>query len=99
LNEGYAEQPLLLAIDLQDQTILKLLKLPQQPRIHMNLAPNGRSLLLDLEGSNEALPNPNSASSPSLWYLPLFQEEGQTQPAVVEPERFPFNGIQATWLP
>ncbi|NJL49822.1 MAG: Ig-like domain-containing protein [Leptolyngbyaceae cyanobacterium SM2_5_2] len=95
----YAEQPFLLAVDLEARAALKLLQLPQQPRIHMSLAPDGRSLLLDLDGSNDALPNSDPASGPGLWYLPLFSEPGQTSPAVVNPELFPFKGIQATWLP
>jgi len=95
----YVEQPFLLAVDLEARAILKLLQLPPQPRIHMNLSPDGRSLLLDLDGGNDAQPNSDPASGPGLWHLPLFSEAGQTSPAVVEPELFPFKGIQATWLP
>lgn len=94
---GYSEQPLLLAIDIQDMTLTKLLMLPQQPRIHMSLSPDGRSLLLDLDGGNAALPGRDEG--PSLWYLPLFESPDQATPEIVDPERFPFQGIQAVWLP
>ncbi len=99
IEGSYAEQPFLIAIDLEARVALKLLQLPQQPRIHMSLAPGGRSLLLDLDGGNDALPNPDPANGPGLWHLPLFTNPDQPSPAVVEPERFPFKGIQATWLP
>lgn len=94
---GYSEQPLLLAIDIQEMNLTKLLMLPQQPRIHMSLAPDGRSLLLDLDGGNAALPSQDDG--PSLWHLPLFEDPEQSAPEIVDPERFPFQGLQATWLP
>lgn len=63
----------------------------------MSLAPDGRSLLLDLDGGNAALPSQDDG--PSLWHLPLFEDPEQSAPEIVDPERFPFQGLQATWLP
>lgn len=107
-NQTYAEQPVLVAIDLTrdlaQPTIIKLLLLPQQQRISMSLAPDGLALLLDLdnEGDLAAQPDSDPTMGPSIWQLPLFADPSdrrQGTPAVVKPEPFPFRGLQATWLP
>jgi hypothetical protein len=101
-TEGYVEQPLLLAINLKTQAIIKLLLLPQSPRIHMSLAPDGRSLLLDLDQQEQQplrvgrLP-PDAA--PEIWYLPLSPASDPSGPQISDPETYPFQGLQATWLP
>ncbi|WP_017296779.1 Ig-like domain-containing protein [Nodosilinea nodulosa] len=151
-DDAYAEQPLLLAVTLADGAVSPLLRLPLQHEIHMSVAPDGRSLLLDLADQTAA------AKGPKIWRLPLVNRpagadsakttaaalaarEGidspdslaqapdsasdqapdpasdQTldkspalasdqaadalaaAPAVIDPEPFPFRGIQATWLP
>ena len=100
----YTEQPLLLAIDLEAKAMTKLATLPQQPNLHMSLAPDGRSLLLDvahLDPETDAEEDANSDADlgPGLWYLPLFTAANQTAPTLDAPEQFPFQGLQATWLP
>lgn len=109
--EEYAEQPLLLVIDLEARAMTKLATLPQQPTLHMSLAPDGRALLLDLVQTNtetdldaanfdSAGDNPSAADlTPGLWYLPLLGLSSQADPTLDTPELFPFQGIQATWLP
>ncbi|MBD2235005.1 Ig-like domain-containing protein [Phormidium tenue] len=67
-EDAYAEQPLLLAITLADGKTSPLLRLPQQQRIHMSVAPDGRSLLLDLAG--QTTPE-GEIGKPVIWHLPL----------------------------
>ena len=64
--DAYVEQPLLLAITL-DGVVSPLLRLPQQQRIHMSVAPDGRSLLLDLASLS-------AAEGPKIWHLPLVNQ-------------------------
>ncbi|TVQ14931.1 MAG: hypothetical protein EA368_00705 [Leptolyngbya sp. DLM2.Bin27] len=119
--DTYVEQPLLLAVTLEG-VVSPLLRLPQQQRIHMSVAPDGRSLLLDLASAS-------TAEGSKIWYLPLVNQpideadsDGDiaalgdlepaapidssdaaappaTMPAVVDPEVFPFGGVQALWMP
>jgi hypothetical protein len=146
VTDAYVEQPLLLAVTLADGAVTPLLRLPQQQRLHLSVAPDGRSLLLDL-ASQGALASPEEGAK--IWYLPVVQQtveisetrpaeasfprtagvnsarEGATLtevagaldpeeledgadsepaatpwvPAVLDPEPFPFAGLQATWLP
>jgi hypothetical protein len=103
-SEAYVEQPMLLAINLQAMAMTKLLRLPQQQRINMSLAPDGLSLLLDLDGQVDADPvlPPEAGDRSSIWHIPLFtdpDERNTSTPSVIDPEQFPFHGLQATWLP
>jgi hypothetical protein len=66
--DAYVEQPLLLAITLADGEVSPLLRLPLQQNIHLSVAPDGRSLLLDL--TNQTAPT-ESNQGPKIWYLPL----------------------------
>lgn len=68
---AYAEQPLLLAIALADGEVSPLLRLPQQRTIHMSVAPDGRSLLLDLAAQAAAA---DPAQRPKIWHLPLVDQ-------------------------
>ncbi|MBD2106683.1 Ig-like domain-containing protein [Nodosilinea sp. FACHB-13] len=67
-EDAYAEQPLLLAITLSNGKANPLLRLPQQQRIHMSVAPDGRSLLIDLDG--QTTPE-GETGAPIIWNLPL----------------------------
>lgn len=67
-EDAYAEQPLLLAITLDNGETSPLLRLPQQQRIHMSVAPDGRSLLIDLAG--QTTPD-GETGAPVIWHLPL----------------------------
>lgn len=102
--EEYAEQPLLLLIDLEAKAMTKLATLPQQPTLSMSLAPDGRALLLDLvnldaEADLAEDADPEANLTPGLWYLPLVPATDQGPPLLDTPDQFPFQGIQATWLP
>lgn len=127
-EDAYTEQPLLLAITLADEEARPLLRLPQQHDIHLSVAPDGRSLLLDLADQTAA---PLPGQGPKIWQLPLVYQPADSNssgdaaktalstapenpspaapddaadtpveaPVVIDPETFPFSGIQATWLP
>jgi hypothetical protein len=63
------------------------------------------ALLLDLDsdslGTAELSPLEESNDQP-IWLIPLFEEPQQrlsTMPEVLSTNPFPFQGIQATWLP
>ncbi|MFQ4137313.1 Ig-like domain-containing protein [Nodosilinea sp. PGN35] len=92
-DDAYVEQPLLLVITLVGGETRPLLRLPQQQRLHMSVAPDGRSLLIDLAGQT----TPDSAAgNPVIWHLPLVQPavslqaaaaaEGFDSTAAAEPE-------------
>ncbi len=103
-SESYTEQPMLLAINLEAMAMSKLLLLPQQQRIHMSLAPDGLSLLLDLDGQvdTDMLQPSDGGDRASIWHIPLFadpEERDTSTPTAIDPEPFPFHGLQATWLP
>ena len=70
---SYVDQPLLLAITLANGEVTPLLRLPQQQRIHMSVAPDGRSLLLDLVGSGA----PDPTQGPKIWHLPIVQRPAE----------------------
>ena len=104
-GEPYIEQPMLIAVDLESASVSKLLLLPQQQRIHMSLSPDGLALLLDLDsdrlGTAGLSPSQDTNKQP-IWLLPLFEEPQQrlqSMPQVISTDPFPFQGIQATWLP
>ncbi|MGB3202250.1 MAG: Ig-like domain-containing protein, partial [Nodosilinea sp.] len=69
--DAYVEQPLLLAVTLADGEVSPLLRLPQQRSIHLSVAPDGRSLLLDLAAQSTAA-DPNQ--KPKIWHLPLVDQ-------------------------
>ena len=68
-TDAYIEQPLLLAITLADGEVSPLLRLPLRQTIHMSVAPDGRSLLLDLADQTAADP----IQAPKIWHLPLVE--------------------------
>ena len=74
--DAYVEQPLLLAVTF-DGVVSPLLRLPQQQRIHMSVAPDGRSLLLDLASLS-------AAEGPKIWHLPLVNQPLDAGDAILE---------------
>jgi hypothetical protein len=104
-GEPYIEQPMLIAIDLESASISKLLLLPQQQRIHMSLSPDGMAMLVDLDSDSPGtagLSSVDQTNEQPIWQIPLFEEPEQRLerlPEVLSTEPFPFQGIQATWLP
>jgi hypothetical protein len=103
----YIEQPVLLAVNIETSDLIKLLLLPtQQQRVHISLAPDGLSMLLDLEADaiteDTVREGFNPDSNQPIWRLPLFADAEQRatgSPTILEPESFPFKGLMATWLP
>lgn len=100
----YVEQPFLTAINLKDQTRNDLLLLPPQQTIHISLAPDGLAMLLDLEPIQPEQIKADQEQPPNhpVWLLPLFANPTERltgTPSKSKPEAFPFQGINATWLP
>lgn len=99
-GEGYQEQPILSAINLQDATLTDLLLLPPQQDIYMSLSPDGLATLLTLRENQGEATEANAGYR--VWLLPFFTETRQRlagTPTQTQPEPMPFTGIKATWLP
>ncbi len=98
-GENYQEQPFLEAINLQTKSSLKLLTLPPQTRVSMDISPDGLAMLLEV-----AIPNntdPDSESS-QIILLPLFATTDQrltATPSQTLPQVLPYSGRLPTWLP
>ncbi|MEM7794010.1 MAG: hypothetical protein AAF579_06090 [Cyanobacteria bacterium P01_C01_bin.118] len=110
LLEGntYQVQPSISVVNLKTEQREKLWTLPPQPSANISLAPDGLALLFD-----EIVPSDDSNSSAvvddgvavltaKIWLLPLYQTSEarlNKQPKPVEPQAFPFAGINPTWIP
>lgn len=99
-GEDYREQPYLAAIPLTDNPQpLKLLSLPPQARVSMDIAPDGLAAVLEVAVSPDGSPN-NEETQTVL--LPLFQTTAQRlegKPTATNPQILPFAGMNPTWLP
>lgn len=105
-GELYAEQPYLVAIDLNSQDATELLLLPIQQDIHMSLAPDGLGILFDqvMPATGEELPSilrgndGQPIATSQLWFFPILQDaDGNLVNA--EPDSIPVAGLRPTWLP
>lgn len=107
-GDTYQVQPSISAVNLKTDSMEELWTLPPQPSVHMSLAPDGLALLFD-----ETVPSANVDSSAvvdngvaiatsKLWLLPLYQTSEarlNKQPQPIEPQAFPFMGINPVWIP
>ena len=107
-GDTYQVQPSISAVNLKTDSMEELWTLPPQPSVHMSLAPDGLALLFD-----ETVPRANADSSAvvdngvaiatsKLWLLPLYQTSEarlNKQPQPIEPQAFPFMGINPVWIP
>ncbi|MEO0395427.1 MAG: hypothetical protein AAF243_05485 [Cyanobacteria bacterium P01_A01_bin.137] len=107
-GDTYQVQPSISAVNLKTDSMEELWTLPPQPSVHMSLAPDGLALLFD-----ETVPSANADSSAvvdngvaiatsKLWLLPLYQTSEarlNKQPQSIEPQAFPFTGINPVWIP
>ncbi len=107
-GDTYQVQPSISAVNLKTDSMEELWTLPPQPSVHMSLAPDGLALLFD-----ETVPSANADSSAvvdngvaiatsKLWLLPLYQTSEarlNKQPQPIEPQAFPFMGINPVWIP
>lgn len=101
-GDTYVEQPILSAINLKDNSLVDLLLLPTGQQIHMSVSPDGLALLLDLSPINVGDPTTQADTGEQIWLLPLFtttEERLAGLPVQNQPEKLPFQGLQATWLP
>ncbi len=107
-GDTYQVQPSISSVNLKTDSMEELWTLPPQPSVHMSLAPDGLALLFD-----ETVPSANADSSAvvdngvaiatsKLWLLPLYQTSEarlNKQPQSIEPQAFPFTGINPVWIP
>ncbi|MGB3493483.1 MAG: hypothetical protein WBA57_12190 [Elainellaceae cyanobacterium] len=105
-GEIYAEQPYLVAINLETTNTTELLLLPLQQDIHMSLAPDGLGILFDqvksfTDEANSSILRGNDGqpiATSQLWFFPILQDaEGNL--IVAEPDPIPVAGLRPTWLP
>lgn len=99
-GENYVEQPLLSAINLEQETITDLLLLPPQQNLTMSLSPDGIALLLNVTTLQADVPP--SQESQQIWLLPLFQTTAERltgSPVQNKPEQLPLVGSMVAWLP
>lgn len=104
-GDVYAEQPYLIAIDLETGDRSDLLLLPAQPNIKMSLAPDGLGLLFDqITTAVSADPaglrstDGNVIADSTLWFFPILFDEGGT-PLQADPNELPTAGFYPQWLP
>lgn len=104
-GDVYAEQPYLVAIDIETGDRQDLLLLPPQPSIQMSLAPDGLGLLFD-QVSTATSPDPSSLRSAdgnaiddsTLWFFPILTDEAGI-PLQTDPNQLPLSGFYPQWLP
>ncbi|MEM9264744.1 MAG: hypothetical protein AAGA46_04395 [Cyanobacteria bacterium P01_F01_bin.13] len=105
-SDTYQVQPSISAINVKTGNVDELWTLPPQPSAHMSLAPDGLALLFDetIPGTdNSAVSNDGIAiATARLWLLPLYQTSDarlNQQPQSIEPQVFPFSGLNPIWIP
>ncbi|MEA5462791.1 hypothetical protein [Leptothoe sp. PORK10 BA2] len=107
-GDTYQVQPSISAVNVKTDRVEKLWTLPPQPSANVSLAPDGLAVLFD-----ETVPSANADSSAvvdngiaiatsKMWLLPLYQTSESRlnkQPQSIEPQAFPFAGINPVWIP
>lgn len=104
-GDVYAEQPYLVAINLETGDRRDLLLLPTQPSIKMSLAPDGLGLLFDqvttaVSSSPSGLraADGNVITDSTLWFFPILTDDSGA-PLQTEPNELPVSGFYPQWLP
>ena len=105
-SDTYQVQPSISAVNLETGDVQKLQTLPPQPSVHMSLAPDGLALLFDQTtpgtGDSAILDDGVPISTSRLWLLPLYQTSDDRlnkSPQAIDPQAFPFAGINPAWIP
>jgi hypothetical protein len=107
-GDTYQVQPSISVVNLQTEQSEKLWTLPPQPSANISLAPDGLALLFDeiipsIDGDSSAVVDDGIAVlTAKIWLLPLYQTSEarlNKQPQPIEPQAFPFSGINPTWIP
>lgn len=107
-GDTYQVQPSISAINLETGDIEKLQTLSPQPSAHMSLAPDGLALLFDETTPSETtngsviLSDGIAIATAKLWLLPLYPTSDarlNKQPQSIDPQAFPFPGINPIWIP
>lgn len=102
-SEDYQEQPYLTAIALEQsgksQAPLKLLTMPPQARVSMDVSPDGLAAIVEISSSAD---DELTTETTQMILLPLFETTEQRlngTPAQSMPQILPFVGESPTWLP
>lgn len=106
--EEYREQPYLVSINLDNETITPLLTLPEDQDIEMSLSPDGLAILFDqtmtVSDPPKDVPSLDNDSGEAiidsrLWLLvptPTLTQDPTQQPKL---EELPLSGLAPLWLP
>ena len=107
-SDIYQVQPSVSAVNLDTGDVAKLLPLPPQPSVHISLAPDGLALLFDQStssadvNSSVGVDDGVAIAAAKLWLLPLYKTSEarlNSQPQQIEPQAFPFAGVNPVWIP
>lgn len=107
-SDTYQVQPSISAINVKTGDVDTLYTLKPQPSAQMSLAPDGLALLFDEKvpsanaDNSVVLDNGVAISTAKLWLLPLYQtsdERLNKRPQSIEPQAFPFAGLNPVWIP
>ncbi|MEM7066991.1 MAG: hypothetical protein AAF572_27985 [Cyanobacteria bacterium P01_B01_bin.77] len=104
--DTYQVQPSISVVNLTTGDVEELQKLPPQPSVHMSLAPDGLALLFDETApdvdTSANLNDGGEIATTKMWLLPLYQTSDarlNKQPQPIEPQEFPFAGLNPIWIP
>ncbi|MGB3614948.1 MAG: hypothetical protein WBA10_14235 [Elainellaceae cyanobacterium] len=104
-GDVYAEQPYLVAVNLETGERRDLLLLPAQPSIKMSLAPDGLGLLFDqvttISSSSPSglrAADGNVITDSTLWFFPILTDDAGS-PLQADPNKLPVTGFYPQWLP
>lgn len=104
-GEAYQEQPFIAAIDLDAQDTQespRLLTLPPQSRVSMDISPDGLAAILEVSLSNTTDAEDSGTEITQTILLPLFQTSEERllgSPSQATPQVLPFMGTSPRWLP
>ena len=104
--DTYQVQPSISAINLTTGEVEELRKLSPQPSARMSLAPDGLALLFaeTIPSGDESVPldGGGAIATAKMWLLPLYQtseDRLNKRPQSIEPQAFPFAGLNPVWIP
>ncbi|MEM8503568.1 MAG: hypothetical protein AAF716_10495 [Cyanobacteria bacterium P01_D01_bin.1] len=102
-EESYQESPYLAVVNVETGKAQKLIELPPQSEITLDLAPDGLAILFD-EAIAEEQPSTSDYVEPThrLWLLPLFstlEERKDGTPVALTPTSLDIVGRHPIWLP
>jgi hypothetical protein len=101
-EESYRASSYLAAVNVDTGEAQKLIELPPQSEITIDLAPDGLAILFDEAITEEAGPSDHTEPTHRLWLLPLFstlEERRAGTPVSLAPTSLDIAGRHPIWLP